>query len=565
MVSLLVIVLLLYVNDGGAMNPPSPSLLGPPDSGRAEAMTRALFLEAPVNVVLMDPSTGLVLDLNEQAAVSFGGTVDELRGGPVLDLFPPDEHANVANQLQQTLRHGTSTSEHRIVTPAGIDRWVQVRRRLVGEGPDAVIVAFGFDVTWQRQAQLEVMEIKAFQDAVLRVQPDSVSIIDLASGAVRWQCGQDVPVGGASSRQVAAEDWLATQLDPRARPGYELFEELIRRTADGEVIREDFQGASMDAEPHWLSFSATPFRRDDAGQLVEYCVAVRDVTADFKHLAAVEETLALREALLRASPDIVGVHSRGQLEDEWWSRSPAIALGYPSGDHAEPSLRSLLHLADLRAWEQRRKDGAVDALRLRLRTAQGSYRWYEEILTPVSSSQSGERSRVVCTLRDVQHVVAQEAYLIDVASRDQLTGLLNRRAILTQLEGPLTRDLAVAVLYADLDHFKPINDTFGHAEGDAVLRVVAERIRSVTRLNQPVGRIGGDEFVVVLIADGEPAQEAADHLAERIRQVVGAPIRIGPNTHQVTISVGVAVASGRSGGELLAEADRAMYQAKARR
>ena len=152
------------------------------------------------------------------------------------------------------------------------------------------------------------------------------------------------------------------------------------------------------------------------------------------------------------------------------------------------------------------------------------------------------------------------------ALHDPLTGLPNRRALLERLTGEFSRaqreESPLAVGMCDLDHFKRINDTHGHAVGDAVLVAFARVTGSTLRVSDVVGRYGGEEFLV--IAPGS-AGTPGEGLFERVAAYVAAhPVTVGPQAIPVTVSIGVA---GLSGSEtvdsLLAAADAALYRAKA--
>ena len=158
------------------------------------------------------------------------------------------------------------------------------------------------------------------------------------------------------------------------------------------------------------------------------------------------------------------------------------------------------------------------------------------------------------------HLTAVE----EEAATDPLTGVLNRRA----LDRLLTRETerceaqgaCSAVLALDLDHFKAVNDTHGHAVGDAALRAFAERIRGQLRQSDHLARLGGEEFIVLL--PGAPLAKAVE-IAERLRQAVAdAPLVDVPRV-AVTVSIGVAARfAGETGPGLLARADAAAYAAK---
>lgn len=156
-----------------------------------------------------------------------------------------------------------------------------------------------------------------------------------------------------------------------------------------------------------------------------------------------------------------------------------------------------------------------------------------------------------------------------LARTDPLTRAWNRRAIVELLRRELERARReggrVGVLFIDLDRFKRINDTCGHAAGDAVLREAAERIRAVVRPDDPVGRYGGDEFVVIVAGAGveRGAVRAAAAIAAGLRRRPVAK-SVGEGEVRVTASIGVAVAppGARDPERLIAAADRAMYAAK---
>lgn len=148
------------------------------------------------------------------------------------------------------------------------------------------------------------------------------------------------------------------------------------------------------------------------------------------------------------------------------------------------------------------------------------------------------------------------------ATHDALTGLLNRPGLIEALDDMLRVGQVATVLFVDVDRFKVINDVMGHATGDRVLVEVASRLCAVTRSGDLVGRLAGDEFVVVA-RSGDPVSTAA--LADRVIAEVGRPIDLGHREVMLTVSVGVAAADGhRSGEELLVDADVAMYRAKQR-
>lgn len=188
---------------------------------------------------------------------------------------------------------------------------------------------------------------------------------------------------------------------------------------------------------------------------------------------------------------------------------------------------------------------------------------------PFNAHELRVRLRAGSRILDLQEqlLYAREALRIQ-ATHDGLTGLLNHAAILEALDAELSRSIRtaqpLAVLLADVDRFKSVNDTHGHQAGDAVLRETARRMRSAVRRYDCVGRYGGEEFLVVLPGcDGESAQAQA----ERIREAVSAaPVDAGSVQMTITCSIGVAMRALPEAGDaqnLIREADEALYRAKA--
>jgi diguanylate cyclase (GGDEF)-like protein/PAS domain S-box-containing protein len=176
----------------------------------------------------------------------------------------------------------------------------------------------------------------------------------------------------------------------------------------------------------------------------------------------------------------------------------------------------------------------------------------------------GGHVQKVYVLRDLSDR-ARLTQALQLASRDPLTGLFNRRRFEEELAMRVAEcrrhGTVGALLLIDLDRFKPVNDCYGHAAGDAALRAVADVLLSRTRECDLAARLGGDEFVVLLSHTSEAgALACAGKLLDRLR---GLEVRAGEHTLTVGASIGVALLGPASAEEVLASADRALYQAKA--
>jgi diguanylate cyclase (GGDEF)-like protein/PAS domain S-box-containing protein len=214
------------------------------------------------------------------------------------------------------------------------------------------------------------------------------------------------------------------------------------------------------------------------------------------------------------------------------------------------------------------RDGREHHALLRNYRKDGTAWWNELHLSPVPGAD-GRPAHYLGYQQDVTARVEAQAELARQAAQDGLTGLANRSALFERLESAVARSHATgrsaAVVFLDLDGFKDVNDTFGHATGDTVLSEVAGRLQGVLRRADTLARIGGDEFVAVLSG---LAPDKALHVAQRVAAdfvtTLERPLVAGPVEVRLSGSVGVAVCPGHAvtADRLLAEADAAMYRAK---
>ena len=207
--------------------------------------------------------------------------------------------------------------------------------------------------------------------------------------------------------------------------------------------------------------------------------------------------------------------------------------------------------------------GSTESVDVPLRRVDGTSRWVEARLTNLSDSPAVQG--FVCNLRDIGERRVVQTQLMHDARHDPLTRLPNRRHFVERLNEvwrTATPDDLIAVLFLDVDHFKEINDEYGHTIGDEALVEVAKKLSEFVRPNDLIARFGGDEFVV-LIADIDGTDRVC-HIAERISHELSGSRRIRDVELRLTVSIGVATSMGKAKmvEDLVCEADRAMYQAK---
>jgi diguanylate cyclase (GGDEF)-like protein/PAS domain S-box-containing protein len=272
-------------------------------------------------------------------------------------------------------------------------------------------------------------------------------------------------------------------------------------------------------------------------------------------------------ALVRHGSDMLSIVNTQSII-QYASPSHSWILGVPPEQIVGTDVRANIHRDD-RAHADRalanlyRGDAQNTSLVLRMRDAEGRWRWLEVIGSNLMDEPS--INGVVLTSRDVSERKQLEEMLADQALRDPLTGLGNRRLFSDRVAHAIERQLrsesSVAVLLLDLDHFKFVNDTLGHAKGDALLIHVAERLRQAVRAGDTVARLGGDEFAVLLEDLVHP--DEADATALRILDALERPFTLDDREVFVHSSIGIALAGDDQGvDDLVTDADVAMYAAK---
>jgi len=212
-----------------------------------------------------------------------------------------------------------------------------------------------------------------------------------------------------------------------------------------------------------------------------------------------------------------------------------------------------------------KKDAHGAAIEFRLRTGQGTWRWVENRYTPVRDAD-GRLIEVEGIIIDITERKAAEENLTLLARADTLTGIANRATFIERLQLCFAASRRgakpFAVFYIDLDHFKPVNDNFGHATGDLLLCEVARRLHGQVRETDVVARLGGDEFALLQLDMTDPA--SAGLLAEKLRAALAKPYFVAGHDVNVSASIGICPYSDAipDSETMMSQADLALYRSK---
>ncbi|MCP4409238.1 MAG: sensor domain-containing diguanylate cyclase [Gammaproteobacteria bacterium] len=396
--------------------------------------------------------------------------------------------------------------------------------------------------------QLMFSENKA---VTLLIDPNGGTIIDASLGACQYY-GYSLSeltamsifdINTMSKAEIAAEM-------QRAKEKFKTHFDFRHRLASGEV---------RDVEVY-----SNPIPMD--GQKFLYSV-IHDITARKQVEEALKEAVASQNAILAAIPDLMfELDQRGRYLN-LWARNPnelacskAELLGRTVSEmlptDAADQVMSALREAD--------EKGQSHGQQIQLTTADGEL-WFE-LSTSLKDGVSSPH-RFIMLSHNITKRKHMEAKLRYLSFHDPLTGLYNRNVLEQQLNDEIHRAVrynhALSIFMLDIDHFKPINDTYGHGIGDTVLRSFATVLESSIRKTDYATRYGGEEFVVILPETSPPK---AEELAERLRnQVAEYSIPIEDDEElNITTSIGVSTfpEHGKSWEDLLNAADSAMYAAK---
>jgi diguanylate cyclase (GGDEF)-like protein/PAS domain S-box-containing protein len=417
---------------------------------------------------------------------------------------------------------------------------------------------------WRERAlrQLE-RRYRLFERMITR-SSDVLAIIS-ASGVAEY-----ISPSGESTFGYQPEDLMGRALSELVHP-----EDLVRVTDRLEqVVRGGIQGEPMVVRARhaeggwrWVEVVGTDLLGEPEPRAV--MVSLRDVSDRVEAERAVLAERERYQRLIEAIPDVVirldstlrpvyGNRAAWAAQRRWLRGESASPTGFDPGavDHLVRELRDVVENASARTIEVQLGSGHRS-------------RWYEVIALPELAEDELTVTGVLTVARDITSHRRRELELQRQALEDPLTGLANRTLLdaeLTRALGGLARSSGpVGILYLDLDAFKAINDRYGHATGDRILRIFGERLRAAVRPSDVVARVGGDEFVV--LPEPVRAVEELGELAARLHASLERPIPFNGGSYEATVSIGVAYATAAgadSASGLLDRGDRAMYEAKRR-
>ncbi len=534
---------------------------------------------APVGMVLLG-ADGLATYANRAFTEMTGYAPSHNNPVHLSRLVHPDDSLAVQLQFDRMVRHETPScrGEHRFLHIDGAPLWVMMAASLLpveAGQPDLIILQLT-SIELQKRAEEALTYSEARWNSALESARQGVWDYDMRKDRMfysrMWRRLRGIP----DDEEIGANhdvEWR-DRIHPDDR------ERVIaagKRQGQGEEGFDTLQYRERTREGNyiWILSRGQPIEWDEHGNVLRSVGTDTDIT----HLKTIEQQLAAEKERLRVTLEaiadgVIATDDKGEIvfvnavAEQLIGRAAHEAVGQPA------AAIFLLHDVDTDAVQPCpalvciEKRQALDAGdNLVLVRPDGRRRDIRCTAAPVIMPD-GDISGSVLVFHDVSHARAQQRELAHSATHDSLTGLANRpafeQALNTALAAARGGSIEHALLYADLDNFKPVNDTAGHAAGDELLKQVAQTLLQSCRSQDMVARIGGDEFAILL--DG-CSLAGAKRVAEKISESIGAMVFTwAGRDYRIGVSIGVTIISSLPASPLgfLGEADAACYAAKGR-
>jgi diguanylate cyclase (GGDEF)-like protein/PAS domain S-box-containing protein len=556
-------------------------LLGKPAGGgtsggikqpRQSQANLAKLLRYATNVFSVVDQFGVILYQSPSLERVLGYSVDELLGRPLAELVHPDDRGRVETFGSDAIPAGESRRIYcRFRHADGTYRYVDnVCTNLLADPEVSGIVVNTRDATEERLSQKALQDSEEKFRNVAESAHDAIVSVDRDGAILFWNQGAE-NVFGYQQEEVIGKP--LTLLMPECHRKAQVAALKQRMSAGpfrslGEHI--EFEGRRKNGEEFPLELSVAEW---NMGEQTYYSGIMRDISERRKAENLLREREEFLRFLIERVPVVVYRAEVGS-EGRWLYVSPQIEtlLGYtPEEWQSDPTLwLQRIHPDDRQACLTEEEavrltvDEKPEASEYRMMARDGRVIWVIDDAFVVRDS-NGAPHYWSGVLYDITERKNLEQQLEHQALSDSLTGLANRALFLDRVEHALARggrdEEPVTILFLDLDDFKTVNDSLGHEAGDELLVTVASRLKRCLRPADTVARLGGDEFAILLEST---SAESAVALARRVLEALGEPYSAGGRAMVVRASIGVATGSApaHDAGDLLRNADVAMYVAK---
>jgi diguanylate cyclase (GGDEF)-like protein/PAS domain S-box-containing protein len=539
------------------------------EQGRRRSERLAAVVEYSGDAIISNTPDGIITSVNPAAERMLGYSRQEIVGKSI-DLLIPGDRTGEMNAILAKIRAGQAVEGFETIRVrkdgTAFPVSLTVSPILDVDGTVIGATAIPRDVTETRQAFEDAQRLAAV------VKFSGEAIVSTSSDGIVTSCNPAAErLYGYSSEQMIGKSVILLSGGDSAESTGEVETALAKVAAGQSVVNFERIERRRDGTVFPASVTISPIC-DAAGAVVGTSAITRDVTEarttaeTARRLTAAEDLV--RTVLASASIGIALADLDGSFRVV--NRSLCDLLGYDEAWFLAHRLRDMVHPDDLEEALQARARviaGAIDksATKLRLVRADGATVWARRVAV-LLHDKDGRANLIMFQVEDITAEYEAQEALTYQAFHDPLTGLHNRAWILdilaVDLRAAKRLGRTVGALFVDLDNFKVVNDSLGHAAGDEVLATVADRIVAGLRPGDRVGRFGGDEFVIV-VQDLQDVLEV-ERCAERVSASIAVDLQVGGHRIVPTASIGIATSTSTSTTEsLLRDADSALSRAKA--
>ncbi len=524
----------------------------------SEKNLRMIADNLPALVGYVDRTEHFVFGNHRYQAV-FGISAATIPGRSVLEVIGAEVYA-VSQPYVRAALNGNAVRFERQVMRHGIQQWDRVAY-IPDINPSGEVDGFFLLVE-------DITELKATQQIMASSEKRIRTITDNMPALI-----------GYIDTEQRYRFCNSYKMNPGMNP-----EDIIGHTV-GEVFGTEFHteiaphiaaalaGKTVSFERHAHEFGASKYLQyefiPDLGSETGV-MGIYTMVTDISQRKEAELTVASRERLLRAVTDnlpalvsFIDLEGRFQFANRpheiWFNRPLAQIRGHLISTMLGAELNVLHQQHFAQAVLGQTVEYAFETMR------SGGLRHYHATYVPQFDEQA-DIMGISCLVNDITDAKLVEQQLSALARFDTLTGLPNRSQLNDRINDAVERSVrnqrSIAVMYLDVDNFKAINDSLGHHGGDAVLKQFALRLSACVRLTDTVGRMAGDEFVIVL--EGLQHDAESTLVAQKIVRAMERPFDIDGSLRVVTASIGIAVSHGKkvSAESILKKADEALYRAK---
>jgi diguanylate cyclase (GGDEF)-like protein/PAS domain S-box-containing protein len=500
-----------------------------------------------------------ITDLNERGAVLLGSTSEELKGKRLLEVLPALHSHGFVEKYKKVLASGRPLEEEfeADFLPAAGHHWLHHQIVAIDDG----VAVTTRDITPRKEAELAMRKNQAELAAVNDASPLGLMRAD-AGGRCTYVNRTFEFITGLTRQEALGDSWMRA-IHPNDRA---VLKAALNHMAQTRVPYQDtVRCVHPDGMIIWVSFKIAAMVVD--GKVYGYVGTVDDITHVRKSVMALRESESRLRTIADTLPAMVAYIDSEEIYrfhnlayEREFNRTGVAVLGKT----VEQTMGAERY-AFLQPYVKRALAG--ETLTFEEDDISGiTERTFEVVYIPQMDEEGLSVIGFHVMRQDVTAQKREKQRLLKLSQVDALTGLTNRAGFLQKLHDAMNASREhgglMAVMYMDIDRFKPVNDTYGHSVGDALLKAFSARLTHTMRASDTIARLGGDEFTIIMERIGRVDDAAA--LAAKIVSAMQAPFDLDGKVVSVSASIGLTYYRDEevSPAELLNRADMLLYEAK---